>query len=142
MTFHKGESGNPAGKLPGTRNKSTIMAEQLLAGEVEAISRAIIEKAKAGDPTAMRACFDRLVPPRRERAIEFALPPLNSVADAAPALAAVVAALAEGEITPGEAANVVKVIDGYTHALALAQLDVHVRLLEQAKAGEGSKCAG
>lgn len=142
MTFHPGESGNPAGKLPGTRNKSTIMAQQLLTGEVEAISRAVIEKAKAGDPTAMRVCMDRLAPLQRERAIEFALPPLNSIADAAPALAAVAAALANGEITPSEAANVVKVIDGYTHALALVQLDAQVRLLEEAKVAEGKTCAG
>jgi hypothetical protein len=82
--------------------------------------------------------MDRIVPPRRERTIEFALPPLTSVADAATALAAVAGALAEGEITPGEDAHMVKVIDCYAQTLGLVQIDARLTRLEQAKAGEGA----
>jgi hypothetical protein len=140
MQFQKGQSGNPAGRPRGARNKATLMLEQLLDDEAEAISRAAIEKAKAGDPTAMRVCMDRLLPKRRERTVEFALPPLASVADACAAVGAVAAALAEGEITPGEAANVMKVIDGYAQTLGLALMDERISRLEQTK--EARKCAG
>jgi hypothetical protein len=139
MQFQKGQSGNPAGRPPGARHKVTLMAEQLLDGETEAISRAVIEKAKAGDPTAMRVCMDRIVPPLRERTIEFSLPPLTGVADAVTALTAVAGALAEGELTPGEAAHMVKVIDCYAQTVGLAQLDARVTQLEQAQAA--GKCA-
>jgi hypothetical protein len=37
--FKKGVSGNPGGKLPGTRNATTLMAEQLMEGEAEAVVR-------------------------------------------------------------------------------------------------------
>jgi Family of unknown function (DUF5681) len=140
MQFQKGQSGNPAGRPPGSRNKATVI-EELLDCEGEAISRAVIEKAKAGDPTAMRVCMERLIPKRCERTIQFALPPLESVADAVKALAAVAAALADGEITPGEAASVVQVIDGYAQTLGLALMDARLSQIEHTKK-EKAKCAG
>ena len=33
--WKKGQSGNPAGKKPGTRHKATILAERLLDGQAE-----------------------------------------------------------------------------------------------------------
>jgi hypothetical protein len=37
MTFEKGQSGNPAGRPPDSRNKATILAEAMFQGEAEAI---------------------------------------------------------------------------------------------------------
>ena len=48
-----------------------MVAEALLDGEAEALTRKAIEMAKQGDITAMRLCLDRLVAPRRERCVEF-----------------------------------------------------------------------
>ena len=100
MPFQKGQSGNPLGRPPGARNKATIMAETLLQGEVEAMTRLAIERAKAGDMAALRMCLDRAAPPCKHRTIEFELPPLESAADAASALAAITGAVAAGELTP------------------------------------------
>jgi hypothetical protein len=80
--FQKGHSGNPQGRPPGARNTATMMAEQLLDGEAEAITRKAIELAKQGDLTALRLCLDRLVPPRRDRPVNFALPAMSSAEDA------------------------------------------------------------
>ena len=65
--LEKGRSGNPAGRRPGSRNKATLAAAALLAGESEALTRKAVELALAGDPTAMRLCIERLLPPSRER---------------------------------------------------------------------------
>src|ERR1019366_10186156 len=105
MPFEKGQSGNPGGRPPGARNKATIIAEMLLQGEVETITRLAIERAKAGDMAALRMCLDRVAPPPRHRAIAFELPPLESAADAATALAAITAAVGAGELTPSEASE-------------------------------------
>ena len=48
---------------------------------------------------AMRLCIERILPPCRERAVKFALPPIESAADIAPAMKAVTSALAAGVIT-------------------------------------------
>src|ERR1700730_10361732 len=108
MPFEKGQCGNPSGRPPGARNKATIIAEMLLQGEAETMTRLVIERAKAGDMTALRLCLDRLAPPSKHRTIEFELPPLASAADAASALAAITAAVAAGELTPQEAGELFK----------------------------------
>ena len=54
MPFEKGQCGNPNGRPPGARNKATIMAEMLLQGEAETMTRLVIERAKAGDMAAIR----------------------------------------------------------------------------------------
>jgi hypothetical protein len=65
MPFEPGKSGNPAGKLKGTRNKTTLAVEALFDGESETITRKAIELAKDGDLAALRLCLDRIAPPRK-----------------------------------------------------------------------------
>jgi len=103
--FERGRSGNPAGRRAGSLNKTTEAAA-LLAGESEALTRKAVELARVGDPSAMRLCLERLLPVCRERAVKFALPPIESAADIAAAMKAVTSALADGAITPGEAATI------------------------------------
>ncbi len=45
----KGQSGNPAGRRTGCRNKTTIAAAALLTGEAEALTRRAVELALVGD---------------------------------------------------------------------------------------------
>jgi hypothetical protein len=70
--------GSPRRRRPGSRNKATLAAAALLAGESEALTRKAVELALAGDPTAMRLCIERLLPPCRERTVKFTLPPIES----------------------------------------------------------------
>jgi hypothetical protein len=115
--FEKGRSGNPAGRRPGSRNKATLAAAALLAGESEALTRKAVELALAGDPIALRLCIERLLPPCRERTVKFTLPPIESVSDVSAAMRAVTAALAKGNITPGEAATIAGVVETFARAI-------------------------
>src|SRR5271167_1346269 len=96
--FRRGQSGNPAGKPKGTRHRATMLAERLLDGEAEAMIRTVIEKAKQGDMVALRLCLDRIVPPRRDRPVNFTIPALNSAEHASKAMAAIITAVARGEL--------------------------------------------
>ena len=60
--FEKGRSGNPLGRRVGCRNKTTIAAAALLAGEAEALTRKAVEMTLVGDPTALRLCIKRILP--------------------------------------------------------------------------------
>ena len=111
--FARGESGNPGGRPAGARTRKTLAAAVLLDGEAEALTRKAVELALAGDPTAMRLCLERILPPCRERAVNFALPSIESAADIAPAMKAVTAALADGVITPGEAEAIARIVDTF-----------------------------
>jgi hypothetical protein len=53
----------------------------LLDGEAAALTRKAVELALAGDQAVLRLCLDRTGAPRRERAVELALPPIRSTAD-------------------------------------------------------------
>jgi hypothetical protein len=134
MQFQKGQSGNPLGRPPGARNKATLMAEALLQGEAEALTRLAIGRAIAGDMTALRMCLDRVAPPSKHRTIVFELPPLASAVDAASALAAITAAVAAGELTPSEAGELFKLVDGFARMLEARNLEQRVANLESSAA--------
>jgi hypothetical protein len=128
--FGKGRSGNPAGRRTGSRNVTTEAAAALLAGEAEALTRKAVELALVGDPTAMRLCLERILPACRERTVNFALPPIESAADIAAAMKAVTSALAEGAITPGEAATIAAVVDTFVRAIETSDFDRRLQLVE------------
>ena len=116
--FVKGRSGNPGGRRYGSRNKKTLAAAVLLEGESEALTRKAVELALAGDPTALRLCIERILPPCRERPVKFTLPPIENAADISAAMNAVTSALARGIITPGEAERIANVVDTFARAIA------------------------
>lgn len=132
--FAKGASGNPKGRPPGTRNQSTLAAEIMLDGEAEAITRIAIDRAKEGDGTALRLCLERIIPPRRERAVIFTVPHLGNVADAPLAVAAITAAASAGEITISEATELARLVDSYVRAVEATDLDQRLRAVEKATA--------
>jgi hypothetical protein len=132
--FEKGRSGNPRGRPVGARHKATLAAEALVDSEAERLTRKAIDLALAGDVPALRICLDRLLPPRRERPVHFTLPSLRSATDAAAAMAAITAAVAAAEITPGEAAELAKLVEAFVKAIEASELDQRLRTLED-KAG-------
>jgi len=121
--FQKGQSGNPSGRPRGARNSATLAAETLLEGEAEKLTRKAIEMALDGDAVALKICLDRIYPVRKDRAVRFGLPPITSARDAADLAAGVVEAVAAGNLTPSEAAEVGKLIDIYVRAHQTAEND-------------------
>src|SRR3954452_1367090 len=108
--FQPGQSGNPRGRPVGSRHRATLAAEALLDGEAETITRTAIELAKGGDTVALRLCMERLCPPRRDRPVSFTLPAIETVADVAKASGALLQAVAGGDLTPSEAAELGRLI--------------------------------
>jgi len=130
MPFEKGESGNPAGRPRGARNRATLLMQNLLADDAEAIGRKAIEMAIAGDLAAIRLCMDRLAPVRKDEPVAFELPPIEKPADIVAATASIVAAVAAGELTPSQAAELSKVIDVHVRALESKDFDERLTKLE------------
>lgn len=130
--FKPGKSGNPAGKPKGSRNAATLAMEALLDGESEALTRKAIELAKGGDMAALRLCLDRILPPRKDRPVTFALPAITGTNDAAAAMSSILAAVSSGDVTPGDAAEVSKLIDSYVRAVEATELHERIARLERA----------
>lgn len=130
MRFRKGESGNPDGRPPGSRNKATLLIERLLDDGAKDIATKAIELAKNGDGTALRLCLDRIAPARKDRHIAFKLPKLEKPEHAIAAAAAIVEAVANAELTPSEAAEMMKLVEGYTRILEAEDHEQRLRALE------------
>jgi hypothetical protein len=128
--FTAGNGGRPK----GTRNKATLALEALLDGDSEALTKKVIELAKAGDIAALRICLDRIFPVKRDRPVQFDLPPLNGASDAPAATAGVVSAVSQGELTPSEGEAVMKMIETHIAAIQVADHELRLQQLEAERA--------
>ena len=128
--FKPGQSGNPAGKAKGARNRTTLAIEAILDGEAEQLTRKAVELALSGDMTALRLCMDRLAPVRRDRPVNFDLPKIETIADLPKATRAIMEAVAGGELTPSEAAELGKLVDAHAKAIEVTELHRRLEALE------------
>lgn len=122
-------AGNP-GKPKGTRHKATQAALSLLEGEGEAITRKAVQMALAGDATALRLCLERIAPPRKDAPVNFAVPKMETAGDAAAAAGAVLQAVADGDLTPIEAAHIMGLVESYRRTLETSELEARIAKLE------------
>jgi len=107
--FKKGQSGNPAGRPKGSLNQTTLACQELLEGEAEAITRKAVEKALAGDLTAIRLCLERIIPPRKERPIFIDLPKMAKDTDMRQFTEALLEAVKNGNLTINEAQGIIDI---------------------------------
>lgn len=128
--FAKGISGNPEGKRKGTRNTATLVAESLLDGESESLTKKLIEMANEGNMAAMRLAIERVLPPRRERPLQFELPPLKTAADAMTALDRIVSGVANGGLNESEASTLVSLVHTFLEALGQVENKSRLAALE------------
>jgi hypothetical protein len=120
--FVPGQSGNPAGKVPGTRNRKTVLMAALRDGEGEAAARVVIEKALAGDAVAARFVVALISPKPRGRTIHLDMPE-DDDCNVVTAFNVTLRALCDGEITPDEALQVSRFLDGRRRVLQAWQLE-------------------
>ena len=124
--FTNGNNGRPA----GARNRTTMAVLDLLNGQAQAIRQKAIQMALQGDTTALRLCLDRIAPPRKDNHVEFPLPRMTTVRDAAEAAGAVLQAVSSGELTPIEAVQIMGLIDSLRRVLETTELEARVAALE------------
>ena len=131
MVFKPGKSGNPSGKPKGARNKTTVAMEKLFDDDAATITSKAIELAKNGDLTALRLCLERIIPPRKDRPVNFDMPEIKTSSDALVAATAIMRAVAGGDLTPSEAAELSKTIDSFVRVAETADLAERIKRLEQ-----------
>ena len=122
-----------SGRLKGTRNKATLALEALLDGEAEAVTRKAVDMALEGDTTALRLVMDRTMPPRKDRPVMFALPTIETTADIVKASGALLQAVALGELTPSEAAELGKLVEAHVRAIELTDIQARLDALERTR---------
>src|SRR5262249_16059954 len=112
MKFQPGQSGNPAGRPRGSRNRRTIAAERLFDDAAETLPKTGIDLAGQGHPVALRLCMERICP-TKDRPVPFELPGVATAADAVAAMGSIVQGVADGDLTPRDAAQLAAVIQAF-----------------------------
>ncbi|HXC29016.1 MAG TPA: DUF5681 domain-containing protein [Stellaceae bacterium] len=128
--FRKGQSGNPAGRPMGSRNRATQLAEAILDDNAGAIFEKLVELSLAGRETMLKLAAERIVP-RRARTHALALPEVKSAADLATAMDAIMRAAAEGAITPFDAAELARMVETALRAFEIGDFDRRLATLER-----------
>jgi hypothetical protein len=129
--WKKGQSGNPAGRPKGARHKSTMAALALLEGEAQALTRKAIEEAMGGNMVALKLCLERLVPPAKERPVDIAFPEISDASDLAKLTAALLTAVGNGNLDPGQAASLAKVVETHRNTLELTEIQSRLQKIEE-----------
>lgn len=101
MPYHKGESGNPAGKPKGANKTQKLRARLLSAAP--AILDAMVEQAMTGDATAARLILERCLPALRPEA----RPPTAPVPTDP---GAILASVGAGQMTPDQGEQIMTLL--------------------------------
>lgn len=126
-------SGNP-GRLRGSRNKVTALAQQMLHDAAGRLTEVAIEQALLGDPAALKLCLGRLLPVPKDAPVQFdLLPATDDTARAVQVAASVLEAVSTGDLTPDEATRVMALLDRYTRIVELSDLEARIAGLEAAR---------
>jgi hypothetical protein len=127
--FEKGNRASP-GRPQGSRNSATIMAEKLMQDGIDNIVKTVMEAAAQGDMTAARLVLERVVPVRRGRPVNLTLGPIETADGVSKAVSATVQAMADGELTPDEAATVTGVLEAKRKVIETGELEARLARIE------------
>lgn len=133
MAYQKGVSGNPAGKPKGANKTQQLRARLMTA--VPEILAALVEQAKAGDPTAARLILERCLPALRpvDAPTVLNLPAEGGLADQG---RAVLAALASGQLPVNQATGILQGLGSLARLIEVGELERRVSALEEGKHGQ------
>ena len=126
-----GQSGNPGGRKSGQRHHATVLLEKLMTDDATNVVKTILQLARGGDVAAARLVLDRVLPVPRDRRVVIDLPPVADAAGVAAAQAAVIDAVASGEMRPSEGAALAGLLEARRRSLETVELEARLTALER-----------
>ncbi len=118
-----------SGRKPGSKNRTTLVAESLLEGETEELVRTAVALAKDGDVVMLKFLLGRILP--KERSVRVELPPTDGDFDAVAAMEAILVAATTGQILPSEAAELASIVAAYSRTLDVTELRLRLESVEK-----------
>ncbi|OJZ17941.1 MAG: hypothetical protein BGP21_06410 [Thiobacillus sp. 65-29] len=124
--------GRPRGKSPSEQVRDLIEPHK-----AEIIAKAV-QLAKMGDPTSIKVCLERLAPAPRPEAEKVVVPGLKEAETLQDKATAILAAVADGEISAEAGDKLLRMLDTYAKAVVVDEHERRLRTLEGKPALEGS----
>lgn len=128
MAFKKGQSGNPAGKPRGAKDKRTELRELLRPHQSEIVTK-VVDLAKAGDTTAIRLVLERICPPLRAGDIPVSIPLSGgSLTERAESL---LAAVCSGTVGPEQGGKLLDMLVSFSKVMEIDHLSERIAAVER-----------
>jgi hypothetical protein len=132
MAFVKGKSGNPRGREVGSKNRKTLLREQIEKCGPELVALITNAAFDSQDMTAAGMLLARLDPPLRPTAqrVQFELDPDAPIADQAKQ---VISAMSRGEIDPDTAKQIMDMLSAFVGLKDVETFLSELKRLREAK---------
>jgi hypothetical protein len=131
MAFKKGQSGNPKGRAPGTTLAGKLRAA--VGKDFDAIVKAVIDQAKAGDMTAASLLLARVVP--AVRPIQEPVKIVMAGETLTEKAASILDAVTRGELSPSDGKLLLDGLAGVAKITEIDELNKRVEALEARQNG-------
>ena len=119
------------GRPAGSRNGVSLALDEIAAEKGADVLRKLLAAALGGDTQAATIVLSRLWPARRGRPVRVDLPDLKSANDVSEAISSIAHQMAEGELTPDEAAHMVGILESKLRVIETVDLTERIRRLEE-----------
>ena len=128
-------NGNP-GRKPGSRNRATMITHAVSDKDREELIEKGLALAKQGDASMLKFFLERIVP--REWHVRFKLPDIKNHQDVVKALAIIIKAVSEGEISPATANDLTAMVANINRCLEDAEFeaDIEAKIEQSLEIGE------
>lgn len=124
MAFKPGQSGNPAGRKPGTLNKKL----ELLRSNDKKLQAKVLDMAMEGDVAALKIIADRLWPRIRAQAASVVIDAVGEgIADQG---RKIIDAALSGEVTPDVLRDLLMALYAQGRLIELTDLEARLKVLE------------
>ena len=127
MTFKSGQSGNPSGRKPGTKNKKL----ELFRSNDARLQKKVLDMALDGDVAMLKIIADRLWPRLRPEALPITIKAKSS--DLSDQGRALINSALSGEIPTGTLRDVLVALYGQAKIVEATELEERIAALENHK---------
>lgn len=130
--FQKGQSGNPSGRPPGSRNRVLVALDQAGEDAAPRLLATLIKAGMAGDVAAAKLVMDRIWPAQKSRPVALDLPAITDAGSLLAAMSRIIEATARGEISPDEAQGFAAIVESTRKTIETAEIERRISELEAA----------
>lgn len=128
--YIKGQSGNPAGRPKGIKNKATLLRASL-EDDLPDLLAVVKKQALEGDIQAIKLILDRVMPPLKATAPVIELLELSKATTLSEKAEAIIDAVGCGELAPDIASQLISAVATLAKVIEIDQLQQRLEALEQ-----------
>ncbi len=129
------------GRPRGSRNRRSLMAQQLLDQHGEALVRKALVQALQGDSQLLRMFLDRILPRVKDLPVKTGSLRMGTTDELLQAHETLMKKVASGQLTPGQALEINALIESRSRLIERQELEMRVHALEQLHRKDQDKAA-